>query len=353
METARQRNALSPHLDVQRIAFGPLLFQAARAARNLGVLGALETAGRPGLLPVEVAERAGISLYAARVLLEACLSMNLVAADGWRFRIDRAGRLLLHDELTRINMDFVHDVCYLGAHRLEEALREGRPAGLEVFGPWPTLYEALPHLPEPARTSWLDFDHFYSDRAFPLALDLILARRPRRILDVGGNTGKFAIACTQRAPDVSVTIVDLPGQLAVARAQAGAAGVADRVDGIAMDLLDHGNALPSGYDAVWMSQFLDCFPESDVVELIRRGAAALAPGGRLYINETCWDRQPNEVGRLCLHATSIYFTIIANGTSRMYHSDDLLRCIAEAGLEVEEDRALGSVHTLLVCRHPG
>jgi SAM-dependent methyltransferase len=350
LETAKQRNALSPHLEVQRIAFGPLFFQAARAARDLGVLGALDEAGKPGLLPAEVAARAGVSLYAARVLLEACLSMNLVTAEGWRFRIGRAGRLLLHDELTRINMDFVHDVCYLGAHRLEDALREGRPAGLETFGQWPTLYEALPHLPEPARSSWLDFDHFYSDRAFPLALDVILARRPRRILDVGGNTGKFAIACTQRAPEVSVTIVDLPGQLAIAGENARAAGVGDRVDGVGMDLLDHRQPLPSGYDAVWMSQFLDCFPEQDIVELIRRGAAALAPGGRLYINETCWDRQPNEVGRLCLHATSIYFTIIANGTSRMYHSEDLLRCIGEAGLEVESDRSLGTVHTLFVCR---
>ncbi|MFO1394639.1 MAG: class I SAM-dependent methyltransferase [Steroidobacteraceae bacterium] len=352
MDTARQRNALSPHLEVQRIAFGPLFFQAARAARDMGVLGALDEAGRPGLLPAEVAARAGISLYAARVLLEACLSLNLVSADGWRFRIGRAGRLLLHDASTRINMDFVHNVCYLGAYRLEDSLREGRPVGLEAFGEWPTLYEALPHLPEPARTSWLDFDHFYSDRAFPLALDVILARRPRRILDVGGNTGKFAIACLQRAPDASVTIVDLPGQLAIARDRAADAGVGDRVDGIAMDLLDHRMPLPSGYDAVWMSQFLDCFPEPDIVELVRRGADALAPGGRLYINETCWDRQPNEVGRLCLHATSLYFTIIANGTSRMYHSEDLLRCIAAAGLEVEADLPLGAVHTLFVCRAP-
>ena len=350
MDTAKQRTALSPYLEVQRLAFGPLFFQAARAARDMGVLGALDQAGRTGLLPAEVAARAGISLYAARVLLEACLSLNLVNVEGWRFRIDRAGRLLLHDQSTRINMDFVHDVCYLGAYRLQDALREGRPVGLESFGPWSTLYEALPHLPEPARTSWLDFDHFYSDRAFPLALDVILGRRPRRILDVGGNTGKFAIACTQRAPDVSVTILDLPGQLAIAMRNAAAAGVGDRVDGVAMDLLDHRQTLPSGYDVVWMSQFLDCFPEADIVELIRRGADALAPEGRLYINETCWDRQPNEVGRLCLHATSLYFTIIANGTSRMYHSDDLRRCIEDAGLELELEQPIGSVHTLFACR---
>ena len=352
MDTARQRTALSPYLEVQRLAFGPLFFQAARAARDMGVLGALDEAGRAGLLPAEVAARSGISRYAARVLLEACLSLNLVSADGWRFRIDRAGRLLLHDESTRINMDFVHDVCYQGAYRLEDALREGRPLGLETFGAWQTLYEALPHLPEPARTSWLDFDHFYSDRAFPPALDVILSRQPRRILDVGGNTGKFAIACTQRAPDVSVTIVDLPGQLTIALQNAAAAGVGDRVDGVSMDLLDHRKCLPTGFDVVWMSQFLDCFPEQDIVELIRRGAAALTPDGRLYINETCWDRQPNEVGRLCLHATSLYFTIIANGTSRMYHSEDLLRCIAAAGLIIENDEAIGATHTLFTCSAP-
>ncbi len=350
METIRQRGALAHHLDAQRIAFAPLMFQAARVARDMGVLAALDEAGMPGLLPGEVAAKADISLYAARVLLEACLSLNLVKADGWRFRIGRAGRLLLHDEMTRVNMDFVNDVCFRGAFELEASLRERRPAGLAVFGRWKTIYEALAQLPAQVRESWLAFDHFYSDPVFAPALDVMFERRPARVLDVGGNTGRFAVSCAARDPDVVVTIIDHAGQLDMATESAREASVRERIGFVAMDLLDHLTPFPAGHDAVWMSQLLDCFPETDIVSLLRRGAAALAEGGRLYVNETCWDRQRNEVGRYCLHASSLYFAAMANGTSRMYHSEDLLQCFREAGLVVERDLALGSTHTLFVCR---
>jgi len=40
---------------------------------------------------------------------------------------------------------------------------------------------------------------------------------------------------------------------------------------------------------------------------------------------------------------------MANGTSRMYHSQDFLDLIARAGLRVQTDEAIGMSHTLLTC----
>ena len=52
-----------------------------------------------------------------------------------------------------------------------------------------------------------------------------------------------------------------------------------------------------------------------------------------------------------LTLTSIYFTALANGNSKMYHSDDMARLVAEAGLEVEElHDNLGLGHSIMVCR---
>ena len=81
-----------------------------------------------------------------------------------------------------------------------------------------------------------------------------------------------------------------------------------------------------------------------------RFAPALSPNGRLYVLDTYWDRQPNPVAAYCLHATSLYFTAMANGTSRIYAAPDLIKCIQEAGMVVEEDKHLGVSHTLLVCK---
>ena len=48
--------------------------------------------------------------------------------------------------------------------------------------------------------------------------------------------------------------------------------------------------------------------------------------------------------------TSLYFTVMANGNSKMYHSDDFIRLIREAGLEVETIHdGLGQGHSIIVC----
>ena len=129
-----KKGSIAHYLQAQRIAFAPLMFQAARVARDNGLLQAVEDAGPEGLTPEEAAKKAGSSRYGARVLLEGCLALQLVLLRGGRYVIDRAGRLVLHDEMTRVNMDFTHDVCYRGAFFLEQSIAEGRPVGLGVFG---------------------------------------------------------------------------------------------------------------------------------------------------------------------------------------------------------------------------
>jgi SAM-dependent methyltransferase len=351
-----------PYRQVHQLAFSPLLFQAAMAARRTGVLAAVHAARSDGLAPGDVAARANVSRYAARVLLEGCLALELVALEAGRYRITDAGQLWLFDPMVNVNANFVQDVCYAGASRLEDSLRTGRPAGLAVFGPWSTIYEGLTELPPGVQDSWFAFDHFYSDSAFPLVFPRVFERsetggraprgiepRPRRLLDVGGNTGKWALYCLRHDPDVEVTVLDHPGQLDRLRQNAIAAGLDARLHTVPIDLLDHGRAFPGGFDVVWMSQLLDCFGEPDIARLLERGAAALAPGGRLHILEAFWDRQANEVGELILQGLSLYFSCMANGTSRMYHSQDFLDLIASVGLRLESDESIGTNHTLLTC----
>jgi hypothetical protein len=72
---------------------------------------------------------------------------------------------------------------------------------------------------------------------------------------------------------------------------------------------------------------------------------------RLYIMETFWDRQRFETAAYALTQISLYFTALANGNSKMYHSEDMLRCIESAGLRVEEIKdGIGKGHSIVVCR---
>ena len=214
----------------QYIAFGPIVFQASRLMIKFGILERLRD--REMTLP-EIAEAAGLSEYAAKVLLEASLSIGTVLVDTEtdRYSLSKTGWFLLNDPSTRVNLDFNQDVNYEGFFHLEEALLEGKPAGLAHFGDWPTLYEGLSSLPEQVQKSWFGFDHFYSDHSFDEALEIVFQYHPRKIMDVGGNTGRWALRCVEYDPEVRVTIVDLPQQLAMMREQtAGKPGV-DRIDG--------------------------------------------------------------------------------------------------------------------------
>ena len=336
----------------QFIALGPIVFQASRLMLKFGILEALRD--NPLTLE-EVAGKAGISIYAAKVLLEASLSIGTVIVDTEtnKFSITKTGWFLLTDPSTRVNMDFNQDVNYEGFFHLEEALKEGRPAGLDHFGPWPTIYEGLSSLPAQVQKSWFGFDHFYSDHSFLQALQIIFSFKPLRIMDVGGNTGRFAQRAVAYNEDVKVTIVDLPQQIGLMRkAVAGMPGE-ERIDARPMNVLERENDFPTDVnpDIIWMSQFLDCFSEEEILSILSRVKKVMHPGARLLIMETFWDRQKYEPASFCLTMTSLYFTAMANGNSKMYHSDDMIRLVREAGLEVEEIHdGLGQGHSILVCK---
>ena len=335
----------------QRIAFAPVVFQACRVLRDSGILERVQQSGAAGVTLDEVAATIGLPRYGIKVLMESGLGAGVFCLNDGRFTLTRLGYVILRDPMTRVNMDVVHDVCYRGLFHLDQAVAEGKPAGLKTLGDWKTFYEALSSLSPAARDSWLAFDHYYSDMAFPKALPLVFADRPARLLDVGGNTGQWAVQCARFDPDVRVTIVDLPQQLELARETIRTNGLEQRVDFLATDFLDESKPFPHGYDAIWMSQFLDCFAEKEIVSILQRAARAMELGSRLCILELFWDRQPNETAAFCLQQTSLYFTCIANGNSQMYHSADLLRCLAESGLAVIEERdQVGLYHTFLKCR---
>jgi hypothetical protein len=333
--------AVDAKFEAQKIAFGPLAFQAARALRDLGILEAVAASKEEGARAEAVARSLRLSAYGVGVLLEMGVSLGLVKlrpgdeAD-LRYLLGKTGYFILDDAMTRANMDFVGDVCYQGAAALEDSVRSGRPEGLKVFGEWKTIYEGLSRLPEGVKRSWFAFDHYYSDVAFPDALPIVFGRRPRRLFDVGGNTAKWAISCCRYDPDVRVTIVDLPGQLAVARRNVEEAGFADRVSGVELDVLDPKGSFPAGADAVWMSQFLDCFSLGEVEAIMRRLRPALGPDCDVYVLEPFWDEQRFEAASYSLHATSLYFTCMANGNSKMYRSGELSRAVEAGGFGLAE-----------------
>lgn len=343
-------SALQAQRLAQEIAFGPIVFQVSRLMVKFGIFKILDD-HKDGMTMNEIIDQTGLSKYGVQVLLESSLTIGTILLKNGRFFLAKTGWFLINDEMAIANMYFNHDVNYLGLFNLEEAIVNGKPDGLKVFGDWSTIYEALSKLPEQVQKSWFGFDHFYSDCSFDQALRIVFGGGIRKILDVGGNTGRFAVKCIEYQPDANVTIVDLPGQIEMMKNNIAGIKGADRINGYECNILDKSQKLPMGYDAIWMSQFLDCFSEEEVISILKRAAEAMSKDSKLFIMETFWDRQRFETASYVLAQTSIYFTALANGNSKMFYSEDLLRCIEETGLVVEQIYdGLGLGHSLVQCR---
>lgn len=348
--SADRFSALQAQRLAQEIAFGPIVFQVSRLMVKFGVFKMLDD-HKDGMTMQEIIDKTGLSKYGVQVLLESSLTIGTILLRDGRFYIAKAGWFLINDNMAIANMNFNHDVNYLGLFNLEEAILNGKPEGLKVFGDWATIYEALSKLPDQVQKSWFGFDHFYSDCSFDQALQIVFGNNTHKLLDVGGNTGRFALKCVEYKSDAKVTIVDLPGQIGMMKKNTAGIPGADRIDGYECNILDESQKLPEGYDAIWMSQFLDCFSEEEVISILKRAAEAMSEGSRLYIMETFWDRQRFETASYVLAQTSIYFTALANGNSKMYYSEDMIRCVKAAGLEVEEIYdGLGLGHSLMQCK---
>lgn len=351
--------AVDAKFEANKIAFAPLAFQAIKSMINLGILQAIENASDEGITRKSLAEKTNISEYGVGVLCEMALGMGVIKLTKdsesnpktEKYILGKIGWMLLEDDLCKVNFWFTNDICYQGAWDLESSIKNGKPEGLKVFGDkWTTVYEALSTLPEKPKKSWFDFDHFYSDIAFPEALPIIFAKKPKTILDIGGNTGKFSITCCRYNPDVHMTICDLPGQAEVAKVNAQKAGFSNRIDYSIGNVLQDSTKLPENPDAVWMSQFLDCFSLHQITKILKKVYAASNENTNVWVLEPLWDQQKFEASSFALQGTSLYFTCIANGNSKMYRFQELVDAIEEAGFKLDvAHHNLGSNAYSLLC----
>lgn len=352
--SSRRHSALEALNEAHRLAISPFVFQAMVAMTDLGLFKALDDAGEAGLTFEELQSASGCDEYTARSLLEVAVRFDVVQKRDANYSLTDMGIFFVNDLHVGINFRFTRDVCYEGLTHLTTSFKESRPAGLKVFGEWPTIYPGIQKLPTVAKKSWFEFDHHYSDEAYPKALPLVFKDGIDSITDVGGNTGKWARCCCDWRDDIRVAVVDLPEQCETVDMVMAEAGLSHRVTTYPMNVLSDLPFPKTETKAWWMSQFLDCFSPAQIVSILKKAHAAMADDAKLFILEPFIGRQPFPVADACLAAMSLYFTALANGTSRFYPYDEFVIYLEAAGFEIERIHdGLGMEHTLLVCRKKG
>ena len=155
--------------------------------------------------------------------------------------------------------------------------------------------------------------------------------RPQKVLDIAAGHGIFGIEVAKANPQARVVALDWSSVLEVAKENARAAGVEDRLstlEGSAFDL-DYGE----GYDVVLLTNFLHHFDPETCETLLRKVRAALKDGGRVLTLEFV----PND-DRVSPPIPAAFSLMMLGGTASgdAYTFKELERMFANAGFSRSE-----------------
>jgi len=154
-----------------------------------------------------------------------------------------------------------------------------------------------------------------------------------RLLDVGGGWGHFAQAMCRVRAGLHATVLDRPEVVEKARAESAGTEFEERIDFLPGDYLaaDYG----VGYDLVLFANILHQETADRAQELVRRGAAALAPEGRVTVVDFAIDDEQRQ------HLLGALFAINMRSFGDTWTEADIRGWMAQAGLAEAERFNLG------------
>jgi hypothetical protein len=101
------------------------------------------------------------------------------------------------------------------------------------------------------------------------------------LLDAGGGSGGWSFGLVERWPQLHVTIADLPNVVPIAARFIAEAGLGERIDAVAVDLLRE--AAPGQYDGAMLANVIQVLSATNARIVLQHVAASLRPGGTIYL----------------------------------------------------------------------
>jgi SAM-dependent methyltransferase len=217
---------------------------------------------------VEASER-GVSK-----LLNALTAMKLLVKKGERYANTPAALAFLSKDSPKYtgHMILHHHHLMASWSRLHEAVQSGAP-----------LRSRSAHGDEKTRESFLMGMFNAAMQLAPRLAAVIDLSGRRRLLDLGGGPGTYAIHFCLKNPGLRATVYDLPTTRPFALRTIERFAVGDRVDFVGGDYLEE--EVPKGFDVAWLSQILHAEGPEDARRVVDKAVSTLNPGGMILIHE--------------------------------------------------------------------
>ncbi len=298
------------------------------AAVELGVFDRLAAA------PLTAAELAdSTDLDAATRLLDACVSLGLLACDGGRYSNTAAAQTYLTRSSPHTLAGYIlysNSALFRLWANLEDAVREGSNRWKQTFGWEGPIFDHFFKTEQATRDFLLGMHGFglLSSPAVVAAFDL---SGFRRLVDLGGATGHLAAAARARYPNLEAAVFDLPRVVG---------SVHEFVQGTRVELIAgdfFADPLPPA-DLYGLGQILHDWTEEKIRRLLERIFQALPSGGALLIAERLLD--DDKRGPVSTHMQSLNMLVCTEGKERTPAEYQAL--LRDAGFTRVEARRTGT-----------
>ena len=233
------------------------------------------TAVGGGATAPAVAKQCGTDPRATELLLNALVALGALRLEQGRYvNTPATAQFLVAGSPDDARFAMRHNLSLWDTwSSLTEAVRAGhtalRPEMRERGDDWTVPFIAAMHRGASARA--------------PQVVEAVGADRVRRMLDVGGGSGAYAIAFARANPRLEAVVLDLPTVLPIAAGHIAEAGLANRVTTRAGDL--RRDDLGRDFDLVFLSSICHMLGPQGNRDLLARSARALAPGGSVVIQD--------------------------------------------------------------------
>ena len=262
--------------------------RAIRSAIDLGIIDAL--GGDPGASFAELSQGGAINPRGLRLLLDLLEANGVVGQSGERIVLTAEFRAALpFRDLLLARIDFADLVADDLRHLFTPLLTDlpqfmSRSKVFELF----RYDRCLEVTPEnlAATGAWTRFTTCLTKYEAGAALDALDLASVERAVDLGGNTGEFALRMCRRNPRLQATVVDLPVVCELGRQHLAATASPDEMTRIAFHPTDmRRGKLPDPADLVAFKSVLHDWPDDDAAYLLERAGEIVRPGGLLLIFE--------------------------------------------------------------------
>jgi len=251
-----------------------------QAAVKLDLFTRLDRAPDQGLTVAELAAALDCEPRATDLLTTALVALNLLERARDRLLLTEASRRYLSadsEDYQGFSLKHQNNIM-CGWINLEKSVR----SGTKIEGSRPIATED-----ESEREAFLmAMFNVARQQAGRVAEAFNLTGR-RRLLDVGGGPGTYALFFCRHNPELQAVVFDLPTTEPFARVTIERFELTRRVEFVGGDFTS--DELPGGFDAVWLSQVLHGESPEQAARLVRRAAGALDSGGVMGIQEFILD----------------------------------------------------------------